>query len=248
VSELPSLAAWDALRAAIVGLDAELRQRIAGEWTRDAQFEHASIASFGRFALELLAVGAPAELIERAHRAAIDEVGHARLCFGLASLYAGMALGPGPLPLDSSAFSSAPDLAGIAHATVLEGCVNETLAAIEAQTARTLAEPEAVRDALRLIESQESEHASLAFAFVSWASSSGGPKVRDAVRSAFVLAGEQIRMAPSPLAGEQDAMLARHGRLPEAQRVELRKRAFVELIVPAARELVARDQWLASPG
>lgn len=238
MSERPNLVAWEALRVTIVGLDAELRQRIAGEWARDAQFEHASIASFGRFALELLAVGAPAELIERAHRAAIDEVGHARSCFSLASLYAGRALGPGPLPLDMSAFASAPDLAGMARDTVLEGCVNETLAAIEAQTARTLAEPEAVRDVLRLIESQESEHASLAFAFVSWASSIGGPKVRDAVRSAFALAGEQVRVAPSPPALEQDEMLARHGRLPESQRVELRKRAFAELIIPAARELV----------
>jgi hypothetical protein len=40
-------AAWDELRSIARGQDPELARAIAAEWARDAQFEHASIASFG---------------------------------------------------------------------------------------------------------------------------------------------------------------------------------------------------------
>jgi hypothetical protein len=67
-----------------------------------ALLEHASVASFARFSLQLMAAGAPASLVEAAHRAALDEIEHARLTFRLASRYEGRALGPGPLPVDGS--------------------------------------------------------------------------------------------------------------------------------------------------
>lgn len=47
-------------------------------WSLAAQQEHASIASFSKFSLELMAVGAPAALLVRAHEAALDEINHAR--------------------------------------------------------------------------------------------------------------------------------------------------------------------------
>src|SRR6185436_7062049 len=107
------------------------RAALAEAWARDALLEHASVASFGRFALELLAFGAPADLIEAAHRAALDEVRHARLCFALAGAYRGEALAPGAFPFDG-AVRLAGDLAALAESAVLEGCVGETLAALQA--------------------------------------------------------------------------------------------------------------------
>ena len=238
MKQVPTPNAWEVLRGSVSLLDLPLRQELAAQWARDAQFEHASIASFGRFALELLAVGAPAELVERAHRAAIDEIEHARLCFSLASLYGGVALGPGPLPIDASAFSSAPDLVAMTHATVLEGCVNETLAALEAEAGATHAEPEAVREVLRAIQRQETDHASLAFAFVSWALAVGGAGVRAAAVAAFQLAEREIKgrlQQPEP---EHAALLRAHGRLSAAQRTELRERAVRQVVTPAATELL----------
>jgi hypothetical protein len=38
-------------------LDAATRRALAAAWERDARYEHASIASFARFALELLSTG-----------------------------------------------------------------------------------------------------------------------------------------------------------------------------------------------
>jgi hypothetical protein len=55
--------------------------------------EHASIASFARFVMDLLSLGAPADLVDGAARALQDEVEHARLCFGIASRLSGRSMG-----------------------------------------------------------------------------------------------------------------------------------------------------------
>ena len=46
----------------------------AQAWRLSGLAEHSSVAAFARAALELMAVGAPAELVADAHQAAIDEV------------------------------------------------------------------------------------------------------------------------------------------------------------------------------
>jgi hypothetical protein len=60
--------------------------------------------------LELLALGAPAELVEKAHVAALDEIEHARICFALASAYGGERYGPGPLDAVTGGFASGVEL------------------------------------------------------------------------------------------------------------------------------------------
>src|SRR5262249_6350017 len=69
------------------GRTPEERASLAEAWTASALFEHASVASFSRVSLELMAAGAPADLVELAHLAALDEIRHARLCFALAAAY-----------------------------------------------------------------------------------------------------------------------------------------------------------------
>src|SRR6185437_10815965 len=66
-------------------LDAGARASLAETWTVLALLEHASVASFARVSLQLLAVGAPGDLVGATHQAALDEIRHARLCFALAS-------------------------------------------------------------------------------------------------------------------------------------------------------------------
>src|SRR5207248_1646672 len=74
------------------------REELARSWLVEARAEHASIAAFSALSLDLMAVGAPPRLLERAHRAALDEIVHARVCFALASAYAGEELAPGAFP------------------------------------------------------------------------------------------------------------------------------------------------------
>lgn len=147
--------------------DPALRQRIGDAWLQDARMEHASVASFARFGLELVAFGAPAELVERAQRAARDEVAHARDCFTLAQRYCGVARGPGRL--DLSDVRPATSLRQSVRAALLEGCVGETQAAALATMALQHVSDPAARTVLRRIAEDEAQHAELAWRYVAWA-------------------------------------------------------------------------------
>jgi hypothetical protein len=225
-----------AMAPRVQGLSTEARTALADAWLRDALLEHASVASFGRFALELMAIGAPAELVEQAHVAALDEVRHARLCFSLASAYAGAELGPSPFPFGGSA-EVRSDLAAIAAAVVREGCIGETLAAAQAAAQLERATDPAVRAVLAAIAEDESRHAELAWRTVAWAVRVGGDAVREAVRRAFDEAsGEGIIANASPaLAGAMNA----HGRLTGAELASQLDAARRDVVRPCMEALLA---------
>ncbi|HEY0465412.1 MAG TPA: ferritin-like domain-containing protein, partial [Polyangiaceae bacterium] len=139
---------WSELRPlpSLTDLDPLLRTRLAERWTRVALMEHASIAAFARFTLQLMSLGAPASLIERATAAMVDETQHAKACFTVASHYAAAALGPGRLAVERSLDESS--LIEIVLNTIREGCVGETVAAIEAREAAEHASDPALRELL----------------------------------------------------------------------------------------------------
>ena len=161
-------AAGDATTDVAWPLDAVTRTALVAAWTEDAAMEHASIASFARFSLELLRFGAPADLCADAVRAAGDEVEHAEHCYGLASRLAGVTLGPDALPLGPSV-PLAADVDAAVAAAIVEGCVGETLAATLAASAARSATVPAFREALEVIAADEARHAELAWRFVRWA-------------------------------------------------------------------------------
>jgi hypothetical protein len=91
-----------ACASSIEQLDAHTRETLAQHWTQVGRFEHASVASFARFAVHLLRLGAPPQLLRQTHAAMADEIEHARMAFGLASAYAQRELGPGALDVRGS--------------------------------------------------------------------------------------------------------------------------------------------------
>jgi hypothetical protein len=217
-------------------LSDEARASLAAAWTADALLEHASIASFSRFALGLLAVGAPAALVDLAHRAALDEVRHARACFGLASAYAGERIAPGPFPFDGRV-DVEQTLAALAASTAWEGCVGETLAAVLASERLSRATDPAVRAALAEIAADEARHAELAWRTVAWALRTGGHDVREAVAKALAEALEDA-LDRRDAHGER-AGLEAHGRLDGRVTARTTERAAGEIILPAMRALLA---------
>jgi hypothetical protein len=226
----------DELREIARSLAPALRARVAAEWARAAQAEHASIASFARFTLQLLAVGAPAELVADAQRAALDEIAHASRAFAIASVYSGVSLGPGSMPIDEQSLGPW-ELEGVIRGTVEEGCVGETLAAAEAEAARDAVKAAVLRQALERVARDEAAHAALAFRFVSWAVEVGGPVACNAAREAFARAVARARNEPL-LEGVEEQALREHGRLPAAERRTLRLETVERVIEPAARELL----------
>ncbi len=199
----------------------ELRARLAAAWRRDALAEHASIASFARATLELLSVGAPADLVARCQQAGLDEVDHAQRCFALASRYGAAPIAPGPLPALSP---RAADLARLAADTFAEGCVAESIAALVAERSAGGCADEALRECLTTIADDETRHAALAWATVRWAIAEGGETVATAVRERA--ATLRPPADPLPDADAHASTLAAHGRL-DAR----------------AHTLAARDAW-----
>lgn len=207
------------------------RDALATFWTRAGLSEHSSIAGFNRFALDLLAHGAPATLVARAQRAALQELEHAQACFRLASAYAGRELGPGPAPLGTTA-PIASSLLELAVSTVREGCVGETVAAWMASEIQRSAQDAAVVAVMTKIAEEEAEHAELSWAVVQWAIAEGGVDVAQAVRASFALA----RVAgPSGSA----VQCAAHGLLPSVVLDRIHHIAFSQIVQPCAQQLWA---------
>jgi hypothetical protein len=222
-------------RPSLAGLSLRQREALAARWQRDGFLEHASVASFGRFALELLAVGAPARLVAAAHAAALDEVRHAQLCFDLAHAYGADAADPGPMPMGGSVTVSS-DPADIARRAVIEGCVGETLAAVLASEQYRLAEDPVVRETLRVIAEDEARHAELAWAAVAWLLQQGGEAVARAMRGAFEEAITACRQS-SEHASEASAYEP-HGLLnPQAER-RIAMDTLEQIVAPVAARLV----------
>jgi hypothetical protein len=225
-------------------LSAEERAILAAAWTADAVMEHASIASFSRFSLSLMALGAPSDLVGLAHRAAIDEVDHTRACFALAARYAGQPVAPGRFPLNGSVEVDA-DLVALAVSTVIEGCVGETIAAVTASERLGRASDPAVCATLARIAEDEARHAELAWKTLAWAIARGGDAVRAGVAEAF----SRGMAEPPPVGTPGDApspRLEAHGVVDRSVLALAVRRAMTGVIGPASRAALAPGGGAAS--
>jgi hypothetical protein len=208
--------------------------------------EHASIAAFGRFAVELLSLGAPLALQEATHDALRDETYHARLCFGLASAYAGRSIGPGRMPLDGAVLAQDP--AAIVGTAFLEACVGETCAAIEAAEAAARTRDPAVSAVLRRVAADELRHAELGWRFVKWALAEFGEDARAAVVRALARASAEREVgAPCEASSQPEVdVLACHGVLPAPLRAAVRAAAIRDVVMPCASALLGAEHAIAA--
>ncbi len=212
------------------------RAALAEAWLRDALLEHASVASFARFSLELMAVGAPRTCSRPRTRP------RATRCATRRSASAWRARTPARRSRRRrSRFGGrvevASDLPELAARAVREGCVGETLAALQASEQLSRATDAAVRSALATITEDEARHAELAWRFVAWALQTGGEPVRRAVSEAF----EAALASPPPAATAPEAgadALAAHGRPDGAALAASHRRAVAEVIAPAMAALL----------
>ena len=205
-----------------------LRAALARPWTESARGEHASVPAFSRLAISLVAHGAPAHLVEGAHGAALEEIGHARLAFSLASAYAGEPVGPGPLPeLVKAPAVTAATLAELGAESLIDGCLLEGVAAEVAQRALGRARDRHARAALEIIARDEASHAELAWEVVRWCCDRGGEPVRRHLARAIDKAPTSTHAprVPESLA----EALADHGWLGSAAWGDAFRRTFVTL-------------------
>lgn len=227
-------------------LDEATRLALADAWATEALYEHASIASFSKLSLELLAFGAPRSLVVDAHRAALDEVEHASLGFTFATAYAGSPRTPGAFEIVRET-RLASTLADLAAQAVEEGCVNETLAALVASAQREAASDGVVVSALARIADDETRHAELSWRIVAWALSVGDDEVRARVVQAFERAvaesGREIELTSSDESSDRSLEVARsmraHGRLSPVEVAREKARGLRDVVLPAMAALIA---------
>ncbi|MCY1067131.1 ferritin-like domain-containing protein [Nannocystis sp. RBIL2] len=221
---------WRALVRVPVALP-PMRARLAAYWQQIGLCEHASVASFARFILQLLAVGAPADLVKDAQQALADEIEHARLCFALASLYEGTGVGPGPLTAADPL--GALDLDAVVAAVIREACVGETLSALEAREAALRAEDPAVRRILEQIAADEQRHAELGWRVVQWALARASADQRARAEAVFAAAIAGAEATIEALEREPGAPeLHAHGVVDAPLRAALWREGLRELVSP----------------
>jgi hypothetical protein len=226
------------MRPDVSRIDRRTLRALGEAWARDGLFEHASVASFARFAMQLLAVGAPAELLRQTHLAAADEVNHAEMSFALAAAYLCEPVEPAELPFEAPVTIEA-NLAAIAHETVMEGCIGETVATLQALEALEHTTDPAVRRVLVKTVEDEARHALLAWRFMAWALEVGDAGVHVAVARAF-----RAFHPPAPrvedLTGVDLARYRAHGRQTAIEARSIAERVLRDVVAPCARALLAR--------
>jgi hypothetical protein len=202
-------------------LDDASRRALEVLWLHDAQKEHASVPAFSRLSWLLSAGGAPAELIESVHRAALEEIDHARRCFALAAGYGGRAHTAEPMPdLLLAGLELRGDLwVHLAVESLRDGCLLEDYNADIATACRAVCEDAAAGGVLAQIAREERTHAELSWRIVELAIERGGEPVRRALVAAAAELAEVAR--PTAVARDKQAIidradqvaLHRHGRL-----------------------------------
>jgi hypothetical protein len=193
----------------------------AARWVSRGLGEHASVASFAAFSLQLMVNGAPLALLTGAANANADEVRHAEQSFALASRFAGREISAEPFPRRAISALQPQSLEELAEAALREGCIAETLSVFAA--AREIEEAAVIdaeeRAVLVGIVRDEARHSALAWRTVAWASG----VARNATlnqRLAQIVADE-------------------HARCAQAVRCAL----FERLIVPLADRLIGANDW-----
>lgn len=150
------------------GLAPEEQDRLGEELVAAAFEEHASIAAFARTVCQLMALGAPAWLLEKTSTAMSDEIAHARAAFALATRL-GANAAPGALEAATHPLGTGPDLARELFVEVVRGgCVGETLAAHRAAARAEATGSPHMRAFYTMIATDEARHAALALQTARW--------------------------------------------------------------------------------
>jgi hypothetical protein len=193
---LPTLQPGDAWSRghAPVDVDASVRDALAARWRENAKTEHASVAAFARLTLDLVALGAPPELLASAQSDGLDEIRHAQLCLALATAIDGRHVSPSPFPAALRARTLPRTrtlaLAALAVDSLVDGALHEGVSArVIARLARTAKVP-AIRELLARLAADEGRHAANGWHVVEWCAREGGAPVVRALEGA-------VRMLPS---------------------------------------------------
>jgi hypothetical protein len=141
----------------------EVPRLVARRYREMASIEASSVAAFDALQRDMLRLAAPAELIDQAMRARADEAEHTASALAIAAAIDGRRDGFAPL-----CSREAVSVATLVREAVLDGCIGESIGALEAaEASRVSVVPEIVAHHQR-VAVDEARHAELAFRWLAW--------------------------------------------------------------------------------
>lgn len=215
-------------------LPEKIRTEIIAHYLHSGLMEHAAVAAFARFALQLMGLGAPKDLVLRAITAQADELRHAELCFSVAT-HCGGGLEPGQLELDRALAALSPR--DVLVTTLLEGCIGETVAAALAEEAALLCTDPALKAMHRQIALDEARHARLAWHSVQWLLRAY-PELKPEAAKQFSRALAVPFHAENQPKSAATASLEAYGVLSRERSAALHAAVLREVVAPAARAML----------
>ena len=173
---------WNIHQVPAILVNSSSNQEIALAFSNQGEGEHASVASFARHTLQLMTMGAPTTLLIGSQKSALDEIKHAKMCYGIAKSFLGAKIQPNTLNIDGSIKTMRKS--EIVQSVITEGCIGETVAAVRAQLSAHYAKEQKVKGILEEIAADETNHSQLAWNTVQWAISRF-PELRDIAEETF---------------------------------------------------------------
>jgi hypothetical protein len=215
------------------------RARLAETWKRRAAAEYLAVSTFSVLAIDMVAAGAPADVLSHCVRSQLDEIRHAELAIRMVEIYGGKRIQP------PSGMSNLPDKPGTdklhqaAANTLLVSCVSETYATTVLTATRDLTTDPVALAVLTSIYSDEVMHARLGWSYVRYAIDQGGQGVIDAAAAMVprALRGVANVIERERPIGEVTEAVRAHGLMTPAEERVIYSRCVREVLVPGFEAL-----------
>lgn len=224
-------------------LDPDVRAELARIWAERIPTEYRSITGFSTLSFDLIAAGAPVDLVAVCHRVCIDELRHTELAVRMVEIYGGTLP---ELPREISVLPSDESLNVVAQAcrsAILISCLGETFACTELAMLRDRAVDPVVAGVLRIFLADEIVHARIGWAYLAHAFKTADENTRKAVAAAIPeyvagiganLFGTDEKPAAVDVTND-DARLASHGVCSMREEQDLYRKFIPEVFIPGLR-------------
>jgi hypothetical protein len=215
------------------------RTRLAETWSRRSAAEYLAVSTFAVLAIDLVAAGAPADVLSLCMRAGIDEVRHAELCLRMIEIYGGKRVMPPPgmssLPDDPER----PKLHQALANTMLVSCVSETYATTVLTATRDLTTDPVAHAVLTSIYSDEVMHARLGWSYLRYGIERGGAGAIEAAAAMVPIAlrGVANVVERERPVGEVTEAVRGHGLMTPAEERVIYSSCVREVLVPGFEAL-----------
>ncbi len=221
----------------------EVRAELARIWGERIPTEYRSITGFSTLSFDLIAAGAPVDLVAVCHRVAIDELRHTELAVKMVEIYGGE---KPELPRELSSLPADESLTVVAQAcrsAILISCLGETFACTELAMLRERAVDPVVEGVLRVFLSDEIVHARIGWAYLAHAFKTADAvtkkQVAEAIPSYVAGIGENLfgtDEAPAAVdVTNDDERLFAHGVCSMREEQELYRKFVPEVFIPGLR-------------